>query len=138
MGPCRKPGRWDQRRPPAVMFLSGRVTRTRAVEEIGFSTSKPGAIASCLNLLHSDPRYFWYLLVGDGWMMVGCFFYSQFPHDFDLAGATKSASSRCRLAPSMAQTLHRLLEPLPGLENRDQKNLMKTDGQLGEKLRNVL
>lgn len=48
----------------------GALPETRAVEEIGFSTSKPGA--------------------------------------------TKSASSRCRLAPSMAQTLHRLLEPLPG------------------------
>ena len=78
---------------------------------------------------------FWLEMVG--WWL-DAFFYSQFPHDFDLAGATKSASSRCRLAPSMAQTLHRLLEPLPGLENRDQKNLMKTDGQLGEKLRNVL
>eukprot|EP00435_Cladocopium_sp_Y103_P037155 s3485_g9.t2 len=48
----------------------GALPETRAVEEIGFSTSKPGA--------------------------------------------TKSAPSRCRLAPSMAQTLHRLLEPLPG------------------------
>ena len=41
--------------------------------------------------------------------------------------------SRCRLAPSMAQTLHRLLEPLPGL-GKDGK-LMES---VGEKLRNVL